>query len=420
MKKFGRFTYTHTLYSCYVGYVTQAIINNLSPLLFVVFNRDLGISLEKISLIISVNFGVQIAVDLIGAKYVDRIGYRASGIIAHALSVIGLAFLGLLPLVVPPYAAILTATVVLATGGGLIEVIISPIVEALPREKKSATMSVLHSFYCWGHVAVVLLSTLYFNVAGLELWRWLPLLWAVIPAVNIFMFCKVPFAKLVDEEKKLPVKRLLAKRAFWILFVMMICAGAAEQAVSQWSSLFAELGLRISKTTGDLLGPCCFAFCMGLARVLFGLKADKLNLKTALLVSSGGCFAAYMLTVFSPIPVLSLTGCALCGFFAGILWPASFSLSSSTIPEGGTPMFGLLSLGGDIGCSLGPAIVGLISDKTADTALPSAFGSSPEEASLKLGLLAASSVCVVMIVFILMLKRLSSENPSFPDINSKI
>lgn len=377
-----KLTYRHTLFCSYAGYITQAVINNLAPLLFLTFQREFAVSLDKIGLLISVNFSVQMLVDLLSSKWIGKIGYRAGITAAHALAVLGLLLLGTLPFVMSPYPGLLIATVFCAVGGGLIEVLISPIVESLPGEAKTSAMSLLHSFYCWGQVGVVLLSTLYFSCLGTERWRFLPLLWAVIPLVNFFFFCKVPLRTMEEEGGSVPLKKLFAAKVFWLLILFMLCAGASEMAMSQWSSLFAEAGLGVSKTLGDLLGPCAFAALMGFGRLLFGIFGEKINLKRALQCAGALCVVSYLITVFAPHPVLSLLGCALCGLGVAIMWPGLFSLASQTYPQGGTAMFALLALAGDVGCTFGPALVGAISSQA-----PPVFSGDAATAGLKLGLL---------------------------------
>ena len=357
-----KWNYRHTLNACYLGYITQAIINNLAPLLFVTFQRQFQVSVEQLGLLISMNFFVQMAVDVRAARYVDRLGYRSCLVVAHFLCVAGLAGLSFFPAWLPwPVAGLALAMGINAVGGGLIEVLVSPLVEALPGEQKASAMSMLHSFYCWGHVAVVLASTLYFNLFGLENWKYLPLIWALIPLANALLFGWVPIRTLSEDGAGLSLRKLFSLRLFWLFFVLMICSGAAEQAMSQWSSLFAETGLGVSKTLGDLLGTCTFALLMGASRLFYGKKGSQIPLKTYLLVSASLCVFAYLLAVFAPWPLLSLVGCGLCGFSVGIMWPGVFSMASLHIPLGGTAMFGLLALAGDIGCSAGPGLVGLVS-----------------------------------------------------------
>ena len=354
--------YTYTIYACYIGYVVQAIINNLAPLLFLTFQRSFQISTEQIGLLISINFGTQILVDFIAAKYVNRIGYRVSVVAAHVFSVVGLIGLGIFPFLLPPYAGLILAMVFNAIGGGLIEVLISPIVEAAPSSSaKETAMSLLHSFYCWGHVAVVLLSTLGFRLLGMERWYILPILWSVVPACNIFLFARVPIQTLVEEEEQIPAKKLLSMNMFWLFFALMVCAGASEQAMSQWASLFAEKGLNQSKTVGDLLGPCLFAVLMGSSRMFYGKFGEKIDLRKFMLGSGALCIISYLLAVFMKNPLLALLGCALCGLSVGIMWPGTFSLSAKFCPQGGTLMFALLALAGDLGCASGPAVVSVVS-----------------------------------------------------------
>lgn len=355
--------YTYTIYACYIGYIVQAIINNLAPLLFLTFQREFQISMERIGLLISINFGTQIVVDLIAAKYVDRIGYRAAMIAAHVVSVLGLISLGVLPRYMGnPYGGLVLAMMCNAVGGGLIEVLVSPIVEAAPSSNaREAAMSLLHSFYCWGHVGVVVLSTLGFQVLGMERWYYVPVLWSIVPAFNILLFSQVPIRVLVEEDEKIPAGKLLSTGAFWLFFALMLCAGASEQAMSQWASLFAEKGLGQSKAVGDLLGPCFFAVLMGCSRMYYGKFGERMDLKKFMSGSAVLCIVSYLLAVLMKNPFLALLGCGLCGLSVGIMWPGTFSLAAKGCPQGGTLMFGLLALAGDMGCAGGPAVVSLVS-----------------------------------------------------------
>lgn len=354
--------YKRTLYASYIGYITQAIVNNLAPLLFVIFQREFSVSVAQIGFLITFNFVVQILTDFLSASFVERIGYKPCIIAAHVLGAIGLAGLSILPGVMSqPYVGLLICIAVYAVGGGLLEVLVSPIVEALPTEGKSAHMSLLHSFYCWGHALVVILSTVFFQIAGTSAWRLLPLLWAVVPAANAVLFAISPVLHFTGEQGNTPAGKLSRMKIFWLFVVLMICSGASEQAMSQWSSYFAETGLKVSKTAGDLLGPCMFAVLMGISRWFYGIKGDKIPLNKFIVFSGMLCVCSYLLAVFSPIPVLSLIGCGLCGLSVGIMWPGVFSLAVKHCPQGGTAMFALLALAGDVGCASGPSVVGFIS-----------------------------------------------------------
>ena len=355
-------TYRHTLYASYLGYITQAICNNLPPLLFVTFNERFGVTLGQLGLLVSINFFIQIVVDLLAARYVDRIGHRRAVVLAQVFSTLGLLLLGVLPYLLPnAFVAILIPVAMSAVGGGLLEVLVSPIVESLPGEHKEKAMSLLHSFYCWGHVAVVLLSTAYFSLAGVDNWRYLPFLWAIPPLLNAFLYAKVPMQPPLAAHERTPLRALFSRRIFWVFLLMMICAGASEQAMSQWASLFAERGLSVSKTMGDLLGPCAFAVLMGLARLLYGILGDKLNIRRAMALSAALCVGCYLLAANAPHPLLGLLGCAVTGFSVGLMWPGTFSMVARAFPQGGTAMFAMLALAGDMGCSAGPGLVGLVS-----------------------------------------------------------
>ncbi|SHJ10119.1 Fucose permease [Clostridium cavendishii DSM 21758] len=354
--------YKHTMYASYVGYITQAIVNNLAPLLFLTFQKEFRISLEQISLLVTFNFGTQIVVDFLSARFVDKIGYRISIVGAHIFSAVGLIGLAVFPYIFPsPFAGLIFAIALYAIGGGIIEVLISPIVEALPNDAKSSAMSLLHSFYCWGHVSVVIISTIYFTIFGVAKWNYLAMFWAIVPLCNAIWFTKVPINTFGDQETKLPFKKIFKLKSFWLFFILMICSGAAEQAISQWASIFAEAGLDVSKTKGDLLGPCLFAILMGISRAFYGKFGEKINLKKFIELSSVLCVISYLITVFAPIPIISLIGCGLCGLSVGIMWPGVFSLSARHCPQGGTTMFALLALAGDVGCFVGPSLVGYVS-----------------------------------------------------------
>lgn len=357
--------YNHTLYACFTGYIIQAIVNNFAPLLFLTFRREFGISLEKIALLITFNFGIQLLVDLLAAAFVDRIGYRISVVLAQVFSCIGLASLAFLPNLLPdPFVGLLLCVTIYAIGGGLIEVLISPIVEACPTKRKKAAMGLLHSFYCWGHAAVILLSTLFFIVFGISNWRILACLWAIVPLLNTFYFSFVPISTLVEDGTGMSVKDLACSQTFWFMIILMVCAGACEQGISQWASAFAEAGLNVSKTAGDLAGPCAFAILMGISRIVYAKFSEKISLYKYMLCCGVICLISYLLASLSPSPLLSLIGCALCGLSVGVMWPGTFSLSALSIPSGGTVMFAFLALAGDLGCSGGPALVGFVSGQT--------------------------------------------------------
>ena len=405
-------SYRHTRTACFVGYITQAIVNNLSPLLFLTFQREFSISLTQISLIITLNFAIQMAVDFLSAYFIDRLGYRFCIVAAHFLSVLGLVCLSVLPGVTAPYPALLAATALSAVGGGLLEVLVSPLMEALPSQRKNNEMSLLHSFYCWGHVGVVLLSTAYFRLFGTQSWRFLPLLWALVPLLNGVVLLKAPIRTLNEGKQPMRLHRLLVSPVFWVMLLLMICAGASEQAMSQWASLFAEMGLQVSKTLGDLLGPCCFALLMGLARFFF--SRTRLSIHRGILFSGILCAVSYLITIFSPHPLLSLVGCAVCGFSVGAMWPGVYSLAVRELPAGGTAMFALLALAGDIGCCSGPSLVGAVSDSVIQrgSSLLSAVlpGSPLSQTALKTGFLAAILFPLVMILSVAALKRIGKKS----------
>lgn len=367
--KIMKLTYKHTITACFIGYITQAIINTYSALLFVTFERDYGVALAQLGLLVGINFGLQLLTDLVAALVVEKTGWRVPVVLAHVLATSGLVLLAVLPDIMSnKFLALCISVAVTAVGGGLLEVLISPITEACPGEDKAGAMSLLHSFYCWGYVGVVLLSTVFFAVFGIENWKILALVWALIPCFNIFFFSAVPFGTLVEEHEKVSLKKLFSNKHFLLMLVIMFCAASCEQAVSQWASAFAETALGVNKTIGDLAGPMMFALLMGTARVIharWGAKM-KLSLEGSILASGVLCLVSYLIISLSPLPWLSLAGCGLCGFSVGILWPGTFSMASASIRGGGTAMFAIMALFGDMGCGAGPVIVGNVASALGD------------------------------------------------------
>ena len=390
--------YKMTMYACFIGYVVQAVVNSFVPLLFVTFQTEYHIPLTQITLLITVNFVIQLVVDLLSAGFVDKIGYRASAIIAHACAGTGIFLLTILPeLFSNPFYGILLAVMVYAIGGGLIEVLISPILEACPTDNKESAMSLLHSFYCWGCTGVVLLSTLFFALFGTSHWKILALIWVLLPAANLILFTKVPIYSLHEEgESGMSISELFRVKVFWLLMAMMLCAGASEQAVSQWASTFAEKGLHIQKTVGDLVGPMMFSVLMGLSRLIYGKYGEKLNLDRFMKGSCVLCVASYLCISLVPVPIVGLIGCAICGFSVGIMWPGTFSKASAAIKRGGTVLFAMLALAGDLGCSGGPTLVGFVS---------SAFSGN-----LRLGILTAIVFPVLLFAGLCTFSRLVVKN----------
>lgn len=389
--------YQKTMYACFIGYIVQAVVNNFVPLLFVVFQDSYHIPLSQITALITINFLIQLGVDLLSAGVVDKLGYRTCVLLAHGCAAAGLVLLAFLPDLLPnPFAGILIAVGIYAVGGGLIEVLISPILEACPTKNKEKAMSLLHSFYCWGHVGVVLISTVFFRLAGVGNWRILTVLWALIPVGNLVLFAGAPIYSLHEEgETGLTLRELFTKKIFWILMLMMLCAGASEQAVSQWASALAEKGFGFSKTVGDLAGPLSFAALMGCSRAFYGKFGDKINLERFMQWSAALCIVSYLMIAFIPIPALGFLGCALCGLSVGIMWPGTFSMASAAMKRGGTALFALLALAGDLGCSSGPTYVGMISSRFHD--------------NLKTGIFAALVFPVLLIVGVEMISKLRKK-----------
>ena len=388
--------YKKTLTACYLGFITQAIAANFAPLLFLTFHKSYSVPLGKIALIPAVFFMTQLIVDIICAQVVDKIGYRKCVVFSEITSAAGLVLLAFLPdLFSDPFTGIVVSVVVYAIGSGLIEVLVSPIVEACPFEHKEATMSLLHSFYCWGSVGVIVISTLFFKFFGIQNWKLLACLWALLPLYNIFNFATCPIEHPTGGEKGMGIAALFRLPLFYLAVILMICAGASELSMAQWASAFAESALGLSKTAGDLAGPCLFAVTMGTCRAIFGKFGDRLNLKNFMIASGLLCIVSYLLASLSPLPILGLSGCIICGFSVGIMWPGTISICSPKIPRGGTAFFAMLAMAGDLGGSAGPAIVGNISQLAGD--------------NLQRGLLAGAIFPLIMIAALIMLTSAKTE-----------
>ena len=385
--------YKSTIRACFAGYVVQAVVNNFVPLLFLTFQSQYGIPLSQVTLLITINFALQLAVDGVSVFFIDRIGYRAAAVIAHICAALGLVGLAFLPDLLPsPFAGLLLSVLLYALGGGLLEVIVSPIVESCPSDHKAQTMSILHSFYCWGSAGVIVISTLFLKIFGASSWKILAAIWALLPLANCFVFTKVPLAPLVAEGGTgMHIGQLFRSRVFWVIMLMMLCAGASEQAVSQWASTFAEKGLGVSKAVGDLAGPTVFALLMATSRLLYGKFGAKIDLNKAMMASALLCVVSYLLIGLTNSPVLGLVGVGLCGLAVGIFWPGTFSTAAASLRGGGTAMFALMALAGDLGCSGGPTLAGSIAG---------AFGDN-----LRLGILCAVAFPALMVLGILLIRR---------------
>jgi len=388
--------YKKTLIACYLGFVTQAISSNFAPLLFLTFISTYGITLEKIAMIPLVFYLTQLLIDLAATKYADKIGYRTCVVASQVLSAAGLVLMAILPEVLPvPFIGILISVVLYAMGSGLIEVLVSPIVEACPFENKDGMMSLLHSFFCWGSMGVIWGSTLFFTIFGVENWKILTFIWALVPLYNAFNFINCPIERLVEDGKSMGISKLLKTPIFWLMILLMVCAGASEATMTQWASAFTESAVGVSKTVGDLAGPCLFAMFMGISRMLYGKFSEKLDLTKVMLVCGVMCAGCYLLASLSTLPILGLAGCALCGLAVGIMWPGTISISSQKCPRGGTAMFAFLALAGDLGATVSPTMVGSLSEMAGG--------------NLKTGLLAATLFPIVLVFGLLILKKKVSK-----------
>ena len=359
--------YRKTLIACYLGFVTQAVTANFAPLLFLTFHKDYQISLGQIALIPTAFFLTQLIVDALCARYVDKIGYRKAIVVSQVTSGLGLMGLAFLPEWLPdPFVGVILCVVVYAIGSGLLEVLGSPIVEACPFDHKEKVMSLLHSFYCWGSVGVVLFATGFFALFGVENWKWLAVLLAVLPFYNAINFLSCPIERLVEDGKGMSIRQLCKTPLFWVAVLLMVCSGASELSMAQWASAYAESALGLNKTLGDLAGPCLFAITMGISRVFYGKYGEKVDLTVYMLGSGALCLLCYVLASMTQNPVWGLVGCITCGFSVGIMWPGTLSITSARMPLGGTALFALLAMAGDLGGAFGPSLVGYATQMAGD------------------------------------------------------
>ncbi len=393
--------FRHTKLACYIGSFSQAIVCNFMPLLFVIFNQDYKIALYLVTLLATVNFVMQFTMDFVSLFFIDRVSYRTTIITAHLLAGAGFLVLGLIvPNAEHIYAAIIFSVLLFSAGGGIFEVLISPIMEACPSDNKAASMSFLHSMYGFGCVAVIIITNVLLFVFGKENWYQIAIIWAVIPLLNALYFFFVPINKVVENNERMPMHKLIKRKSFLIFFLIMFCSGATEIAMSQWASAFAESSLGISKALGDILGPCIFALMLAFSRVLYSKLANRINLAKYLLFCGIATVFLYIFAAVLPFRFAAITACGLCGFTAGIMWPGTISLAAKTYPTGGAAMFGLFALAGDLGCTLGPTTVGMVS---------SAFGGD-----LRTGLLIS---CVFPILLVGGVSLLMKRVKKHPEIN---
>ena len=404
--------YKLTYISCYTGYIVQAIVVNLAPIFFIIFQNDYGVSYAALANLILISFGIQLAIDLLSIKLYDVLGMRTISLLANSMAAVGLLCLGILPRLITPLAGIAISIVISSIGGGFTEVIVSPIIDAIPKTTSKSSMSILHSFYSWGQVVTVLFSTLALLIIGKENWIFIPMVWAAVPFVNIFLFARSKLPDMVSKEHRTPLRELFKSKNFFLLMVIMICSGASEIAVAQWASLFAEKGLGVTKAMGDLLGPCLFAVFMGIGRMMFGLLGDKINIRRALIWCAGGAAICYLTMVFVPVPIISLLACALTGFAVSLMWPGTLSLGSSLFPLGGITLFSFAAVCGDLGCSLGPWIAGQVSELAQKTeffiSIADKTGLTTDQVGLRAGLLVCTVFPIGLISAVVGLKKKKS------------
>lgn len=359
----GKINYTPTKISAYVGYFVQAIVNNFLPILFVAFQDIYGIGYEKLGRLIVFNFITQMVTDILSPKIISLLGYRKTAVMCQLIAALGLTLAAVLPNVLPnAYIGIVLAVIVYAFASGLMEVIISPMIEMLPTSNKSGNMSLLHSFYCWGQAITTVGTTLLLSAFGYRGWTYIPLIWAIVPFINAFSFIRVPIVEPQPERKSDSFRVLFSDRRFRVFMLIMLCAGASEIAMAEWASVFAQNALGVSQIAGDLAGPCAFSLFMGLGRLLYAAFSEKISYRSTVIVLGLCCAVCYYIAAFASIPIFALAACALCGFTVSILWPGTISAGAVAFPRGDAVMFSVFAMCGDIGCCIGPWLLGVVAE----------------------------------------------------------
>lgn len=358
-------SYQLTTISCFVGIFCQAVSSNITAILFIPLMTLYGLSYVHLGLLVGINFTTQVLVDIIASRLVDRYGFRVFVLPSDILAVIGLVLFGLTPVL---FDNILTglvfSTIIFSASCGLQEVMLSPIVNAIPHNDKGPAMALMHSFYAWGQVATIIITTLFLFFFGIENWQVIVFLWALVPLVNFFMFLAAPFPGVIHENQRMTMRDLILK-PFYLVALLAIMGGAATELVmNQWSSTFSEKVLELPKVTGDILGMCGFAVFLGLGRVLYGRYGSKINMNNVLVGSAAAAVVCYIAVAISPLPAISLAACAVCGLAASLLWPGTLVITAEKYPLAGAWIFAILAAAGDIGAASGPFAAGVITDLT--------------------------------------------------------
>ncbi|MCI8600772.1 MAG: MFS transporter [Oscillospiraceae bacterium] len=387
--------YRATVRACYLGNLLQSC-GAIFAILFVPLRTLYGLTYTQYGLLVSVNFIVQVCSDILFSKPVERLGFRPFAVLSPILTSTGLVLFALAPVLFPGnvFFGFCVGMFVFAAAAGLQELLLSPILDGvpMPEEKKKKAMSLLHSFFAWGQIGAVLITTLLVWVLKAEQWQLITVLWALPPLVNVFLFAKAPLDAKVSAGNAMSLKQLFTSKIFLVVLLAIIFGGAAEVTMSQWASAFIEKGLNLPKLLGDMLGVCGFSLMLGLGRTLYGLKGDSISIHKVMIFGSLGAFCLYLLAALSGSPFVGMAACGLTGFCVSMLWPGSIVVASRELPLAGASMFALMSAGGDLGSSAASFLTGQVADRVEAMGLTSFMGSAvtPEQAALRAGLFFAA------------------------------
>lgn len=403
-----------TLMAARMGFFTQALVNNLAPVFFVLFRVLYGFSYLQVGILAALNFTLQLFADITSPNLISRFGYRKCAMTAQALCAVGLILMpGLCILTGGVYISFIIPVLIYSYGAGMIEVLASPIVEAIPDLPENTKMSMLHSFYSWGQMTCVALTTLALHFIGYERWFLIPVLWSAIPIFGIILFSRARLDMADMAEKESEKGGRLFCRSFVLMLIIMTCAGASEIAMSEWSSLFAEEALGVSKVAGDLFGPCMFALFMGMGRMCHAKFGERLNLSRLIKACSLLCVICYVGAALLRPAAASLIFCALTGLSVSLMWPGALSLAAAR-NNGGARMYGLLAAFGDIGCIIGPVVTSSVSEFADGNerirAIGAAYGLSADKTALRASLLAMALIPLVMLICLSLFSDKGREN----------
>ena len=405
--------YKRVKYACYTTNVSMSVVANLSPILFLTFHNLYGISYSLLGSLVLINFIAQLLIDLIFSFFSHKFNIPLAVKITPLLTLVGLFLYAVCPLAFPQYAyaGLVVGTLVFSVSGGLAEVLISPVIAAIPSDDPDREMSKLHSVYAWGVVPVILISTLFLYVFGSQSWHWLALLYMLVPLVAFLLFTKAQIPQMETPEKVSGALSFLKNKGLWLCVGAIFLGGASECIMAQWSSGYIEQALGIPKVWGDIFGVAVFSVMLGMGRTLYAKKGKKIE--NVLFLGSIGATICYLLAAICNMPLIGLVACAFTGLCVSMLWPGSLIVASDRFPQGGVFIFAMMAAGGDLGASVGPQLIGVITDFAIANPTIVSFAEgmnlAPEQMGMKLGMLVGMLFPLTAIAVYFVIKKSRNE-----------